>query len=160
MYKTGLVVLLVAALVPVLPRIDYGSRQIYLHGGDLHQVPWVYRPYYGLADMGDDFFEVTASISDLSPIREWTPWPNNREQRLILGKAVDYNRGGGGESPEQTCLREHSTVRCEWKSGPYTYYLRGDVDEMPDDLSELRVQAGRLLDSFSVVQNGSLARHN
>lgn len=143
-YWIGLSVLLFAAVLPLLPKIDSGYRQVYWLEKEKHEIPWQYGPYNGSPDRGGKYFLVKVSVPDLVPRYE------TRGETIIIGKAVAFNHGEGGAPPEKLCTKNSSRLECQWQRGNFVFMASGDANLFPSDLTDLMVSAADLLDSFEV----------
>jgi len=143
-YITGLSLLALTMLLPVLPNLDSGYRQTYWLDESKHEIPWQYGPYNGSLDRGGKFFLVKVSIPDLVPRYD------TQDKTIIIGKAVGFNHGQGGSAPDEMCTTNYSNMECQWRHGEFVFRVSGAADLFPSDISELMVSVADLLDSFEV----------
>lgn len=141
-YQGGLIVLTIAACLPLLPKMDSGFHQHYWLGENRYEIPWQYSPYNGSPAPGGKYFLVKVSVPDLVPGYE------TREKTVIIGKAVDFNHGKGGPARVEPCRRRTSSLNCQWKRGDSVYYVYGDVELFPSDMPVFMVSVAELLDGF------------
>ena len=145
-YLIGLSVLAAAALLPALPRLDSGYRQVYWLGDSRHEIPWQYRPYNGSPYRGGKSFLLRVSMPDLIPYYERT------SDEIIIGKAVDFNFGDGGTAPTEMCAMIRERFTCEWQRGDFVFRASGRNELFPSDASGFMVSVADLLDSFEVPE--------
>lgn len=144
-YQGGLAILVIAACLPLLPRVDSGYRQSYWLGENMHEIPWQYSPYNGSPELGGKYFLVEVSVPDLAPRYE------TREKTVIIGKAVGFNKGEGRFAREEPCRRRSSSMSCEWQRGGRVYSASGKAGLFPSDLPAFMVSVADLLDGFEVT---------
>jgi len=143
-YQGGLAILVIAACLTLLPRVDSGYRQSYWLGENRHEIPWQYSPYNGSSEPGGKSFLVEVSVPDLAPRYE------TREKTVIIGKAVGFNKGEGGPAREEPCRRRSSSMSCEWRGSDRVYSVSGKAELFPSDLPAFMVSVADLLDGFEV----------
>lgn len=143
-YQGGLAILVIAACLPSLPRVDSGYHQSYWLGENRHEIRWQYSPYKGSPEPGGKYFLVEVSVPDLAPRYE------TREKTVIIGKAVDFNHGEGGPAREEPCRRRSSSMSCEWQRGGRVYWAYGKAGLFPSDLPVFLETVADLLDGFEV----------
>ena len=143
-YLIGLLIVAAIALLPLLPRIDSGYRQVYFLDKERYEIPWQYSPYNGSPDRGGQYFLIKVSVQDLAPRYAY------QGDVIIIGKAVDYNYGKGGESPKELCTMGKYNFHCQWQRGNSVFIASGDADLFPSEVSDLMISASELLDSFEV----------
>lgn len=145
-YEIGLVLLIVAMILPWFPKIDSGYRQEYWLAQSLHEIPWQYSPFNGSKEPGGKYFLLRVALPDLLPEYETS------EPTVIIGKAVDFNHGKGGAAPEKTCIKDGDNVQCEWRRGAFVYLVSGKYQAAPDDLTVFMGEVADLLDGFEVTK--------
>jgi len=144
-HQGGLALLVIAACLPLLPRVDSGYHQSYWLGENRHEIPWQYSPYNGSPEPGGKYFLVEASVPDLAPRYE------TQEKTVIIGKAVGFNYGEGGPAREEPCRKRSSSMSCEWRRGDSVYSASGKAGLFPSDLPAFMVSVADLLDGFEVT---------
>ncbi|MBG6204603.1 hypothetical protein IWQ48_005766 [Labrenzia sp. EL_13] len=145
-YEIGLVLLIVAMILPWFPRIDSGFRQEYWLAQTPHEIPWQYSPFNGSKKPGGRSFLVRVALPDLLPEYETS------EPTVIIGKAVDFNHGKGGAVPENTCIKDRDNARCEWRRGEFVYSASGSSKAIPPDLRSYMDSIANLLDGFEITE--------
>ena len=85
---SGLFVIGIISLSPLLPSIDSGYRQAYFLGVEKYEIPWQYAPYSGDPERGGQYFLVKVSVADLAPQYE------TREKTITIGMSVGFDFGG------------------------------------------------------------------
>ncbi|MGR3623515.1 hypothetical protein [Pseudophaeobacter sp.] len=144
LYLSGIVILGLAALLPSLPRVDSGYRQVYWLGETRYEIPWQYSPYNGSKERGGKYFLVKVSAPELAPRYE------TREKTIIIGKAVDSNSYKGGPSSEDPCRGSSHSMECKWQVGDRVYSASGDAGLFPSDIPAFMASVADLLDGFEV----------
>lgn len=140
-YLLGMVPLVVAAALPILPRIDSGYEQSFWLGEQRHSIPWGYGPFNGHAQPGGTHFLVRVRGPDLRPFyRSEGDW-------FTIGKALDFRHERVGIPQGNVCDSDWH-VRCEWKSGDYVYSLSVAAASSPVDPQTLFRPIEDLLGSF------------
>jgi len=140
----GIAVLVLISVVPILPRIDSGYKQVYFLNDLRHEIPWQYSPSGGSSNVGGRYFLARVSLPDMG--QDYAAL----SQTISIGKAVDVNNGRGGDVADETCVTKRRTIRCEWRHGDFVYMASGDADKFPEDVTELMTSAANLLDGFEV----------
>ncbi|MEO1113969.1 MAG: hypothetical protein AAFY05_16605 [Pseudomonadota bacterium] len=143
-YLIGLVLLLVAILLPFLPRIEGNYREAYWLGDTQHEIPWYYGPYNGSNEPGGKLFWVSVSFPELEPRYR------TRSRLITIGKSVDFNNGEGGDAQGEPCTKYQTYIKCEWRRGDFVYMTVNHPELFPSDVSKFKVSVVDLLDSFEV----------
>ena len=144
-YVTGLVLLAVIAVLPVLPRIDSGYEHTVYVGGQRHDIPWQYDPSGYQDSARGTSIRIRAALPDLEQSYR------SLSATVSIGKSTDFNFGRGGDAPTEVCeVGPHTTV-CQWRQGEFVYRLSGDNDNLQEVTNELRTKVVTLMDGFIVT---------
>lgn len=143
-YVIGLVLLVLATVLPFLPRIEGTYRETYWLGDTRHEIPWTYAPYNGSNAPGGKLFWVSVSFPGLEPRYR------TRDRLITIGKAVDFNDGNGGGAPAEPCTRYQTYIKCEWRRGDFVYMVSTIPEDFPSDLPAFMAEVADLLDGFDV----------
>ena len=143
-YLTGLVPLVLAAALPLLPKVESGYEQSYWLGDLEYRIPWAYGPYNGRSQPGGSYFLIRVIGPNLKPIYRGSG------DHLIVGKATDFDYGRGGAAPETVCASDGTRFRCEWRTGEDVYFFSTYTDNTPADPEALLQPIEDLMDGFAV----------
>lgn len=143
-YTAGFAALAVAALLPVLPRIDSGYRQTFWLGDVRHEIPWRYSPHTGSPNPGGKSFAVKAMLPGLQP-----RYPV-RGEAIIIGKATADPTHGNVAATAEPCTVDNYRFRCVWRRGAFVYTASGSESQFSPEVPALMPRIADLLDGFEV----------
>ncbi|AVX04991.1 hypothetical protein MXMO3_02479 [Maritalea myrionectae] len=143
-YLFGLVAVSIIALLPFLPHVDNGYKQVQYIGTEKFEVPWQYSPYGGTERLGGEYFNIRVNGSDLAPKY------NTMVGTMIVGISTKKHFDHAEDVPEDGCVEYSSNrkLRCQFAGAGYNFTAAGDRDLFPENKSILFSDIAALFDSF------------
>lgn len=143
-YLFGLAAVSIIALLPFLPRVDNGYKQVKYIGTEKFEIPWQYSPYGGTELPGGEYFNIRVSGSDLAPKY------NTMVGTMIVGISTEKHFDHAENVPEDGCVEYSSNekLKCRFTYLNYYFTASGDRDLFPEDKTVLFRGISELFESF------------
>ncbi|MEM9783148.1 MAG: hypothetical protein AAF899_11795 [Pseudomonadota bacterium] len=146
-YVAGTCCIVDSALLPLLPRVDSGYKQVYWIGDQQYQIPWQYGPFNGQDEPGGSHFLVRVSPEG------WAPRYVTDKKTIIVGIASDWSTWRNLSGSAEICSIEEYRFQCQWSNGRISYHASGHPDLTPINPEAFAIEVTELLDGFATRPN-------
>lgn len=134
-----------SALLPFLPRIDNGYKQVYWLADQAYEIPWQSGPYNGQDSPGGTYFLIKVTPQALLPIYAKA----ENEETVVVGLFTENQIPEGRQPEAEICLIEDYGFVCNWGEAGEFYYASGDLEHQPADPAAFAAEAEELLRGFA-----------